>query len=172
MLEILVLLFAVLLAAGVLLFVLEPVWRATLPPEEEETAEHIDVLADLYARRDALYASIKELEFDHRVGKIGAEDYERFSARLKQEAADVLRQIEEAKAAQQSVRERLEARVRAMAGLSPTPEPAPAGATATGPAAAAAGEPRYCTQCGQPLVPGARFCSQCGAPVRRPSSSA
>lgn len=171
MLEILVLIFAILLAAGVLLFVLEPVWRATFPPTEEETGEYMDVLADLYARRDALYASIKELEFDHRVGKIGAEDYERFSARLKQEAADVLRQIEEVKAAQRSVRERLEAQVRAMMGPTRAPKPAPAGTATAGPAATVAGEPRYCTQCGHPLVSGARFCSQCGAPVRRPPSA-
>ncbi len=166
MLDILVIAFAVLLSAGVLLLVLEPVWRAALPATDEASVEdNADILAELYARRDALYASIKELEFDHRVGKISTEDYERFSGRLKREAAEVLRQIEEVKARQAAIRERLEAAVREIArGAAPAAkqEPAPVPAEVSRSTA----RPRFCTQCGHRLQPSDRFCSQCGAPVR------
>lgn len=33
-------------------------------------------------------------------------------------------------------------------------------------------EPRFCTACGKPLVPGARFCGICGVQVVRPQARA
>jgi len=33
-------------------------------------------------------------------------------------------------------------------------------------------EPRFCTACGKPLVPGARFCAICGVQVVRPQARA
>ena len=167
MIDILVIGFAVLVSVGVLILVLEPVWRATLPAAEQSALdEQAEILEDLYARRDTLYASIRELEFDHQVGKITDEDYKRLRARLTREAADLLRHIEEVKSTQSAVRERLEARVRDLL------QRTSAAVQATTPVADAASppvaeEPRFCTQCGAPLVPGARFCSQCGAAVRR-----
>ena len=169
MVDILVILFAVLVSVGIVILVLEPVWRTSVLAGDEATEnDPADVLEDLYARRDTLYASIRELDFDHSVGKVSDEDYERLRDRLKREAADVLRQIEEVKAAQATIREHLEMRVRALAtatanpGTPPPPEPSASPERAPLPE-----EPRFCTQCGAPLVPGARFCSQCGAAVRR-----
>lgn len=33
-------------------------------------------------------------------------------------------------------------------------------------------EPRFCTACGKPLIPGARFCGICGVQVVRPQARA
>ncbi len=167
MLEILVIAFVVLLSVGIWLAVLEPLLN--VPPtagEDDRGARTLDVLEDLYARRDTLYASIKELEFDRRVGKIGEEDFQRFSARLKREAADVLRRIEEVKQAQAIFRERLEAQVQALSAIASDGavlEEPPEQVERPAPSAIA---PRFCTQCGHRLQPGDRFCSQCGTPVR------
>jgi len=76
MLETLIIAFVVLLAVGIWFAVLEPLLStAPATKNDEEEAAHLNVLQDLYARRDALYASIKELEFDRRVGKIDENDF-------------------------------------------------------------------------------------------------
>ncbi len=166
MLEILIITFVVLLAVGVWFAVLEPLFSTVHATEnDKEKTAYLNVLEDLYARRDALYASIKELEFDHRVGKIDENDFQRFSARLKREAADVLRQIEEAKQTQAAIRERLETQIQSLI------DNVPESLTSEGPIQAeklkpSATTPRFCTQCGHRLQPGDRFCSQCGTPVR------
>lgn len=164
MLEALVIVFAALVAAGTFLFVLQPVLTHSVQVSDDE--ETVETLEELYAQRDALYRSIKELEFDYRVGKLTDEDYKRFVTELKRQAADVLRRIDEVKAAQTSVRERLEERIRALRqGTAATMPTAPAVATVSVEDGEAQG-PRFCPQCGAPVRPGDKFCSQCGTRLR------
>jgi hypothetical protein len=49
---------------------------------------------ELLERRDAAYAGLRDLEQDHRTGKVGDEDYEGERRRLRAEAADALRGID------------------------------------------------------------------------------
>ena len=49
---------------------------------------------DLLERRDATYAALRDLEQDHRTGKVADEDYEGERARLRSEAADALRGLD------------------------------------------------------------------------------
>jgi hypothetical protein len=49
---------------------------------------------ELLERRDAAYASLRDLEQDHRTGKVADEDYEGERARLRSEAADALRGLD------------------------------------------------------------------------------
>ena len=49
---------------------------------------------ELAERRDRALASLKELEFDHRTGKISDEDYRRLIGPLRREVADALRDLE------------------------------------------------------------------------------
>ncbi len=158
MLDALVIVFASLVAAGVFLFVLQPVLTHTTWASDDE--ETVETLEELYAQRDALYRSIKELEFDYRVGKLTDEDYRRFVGQLKRQAADVLRRIDEVKATQASIRQQLESRVQALRQGARRTVPKPI------PVAADEGVPHFCPQCGAPVRPGDRFCSQCGAPLR------
>ncbi len=51
---------------------------------------------DLAERRDRALAALKELEFDHRTGKVSDEDYRRAVGPLRREAADALRRLEPA----------------------------------------------------------------------------
>ncbi len=49
----------------------------------------------LVEERDRALAALKELEFDHRTGKVGDEDYRELLGPLRREAARALRAIEE-----------------------------------------------------------------------------
>jgi len=49
---------------------------------------------DLAERRDRALAALKELEFDHRTGKISDEDYRELVGPLRREAAEALRDLE------------------------------------------------------------------------------
>ncbi|HXR12579.1 MAG TPA: hypothetical protein VN770_09805 [Gaiellaceae bacterium] len=90
------------LALGAVLAVL--VVLAVARPFLREPAPASDVLAapselerrtlTLVEERDRALAALKELEFDHRTGKISDEDYRRLVGPLRRAAADALRALE------------------------------------------------------------------------------
>jgi hypothetical protein len=49
---------------------------------------------ELAERRDRALAALKELEFDHRTGKVSDEDYRELVGPLRREAAEALRDLE------------------------------------------------------------------------------
>ena len=49
---------------------------------------------ELAERRDRSLAALKELEFDHRTGKVSDDDYRQLVGPLRREAADALRRLE------------------------------------------------------------------------------
>jgi hypothetical protein len=49
---------------------------------------------ELAERRDRALAALKELEFDHRTGKVSDEDYRALVGPLRREAAEALRSLE------------------------------------------------------------------------------
>jgi hypothetical protein len=50
--------------------------------------------AELEARREALYAALKDLEFDHEMGKLSAKDYMALRERYTVQAVTVLQQLD------------------------------------------------------------------------------
>jgi hypothetical protein len=76
-----------LLAAAVVVFVAVPFLRAGEAPQPDEPSP--DALAAAEARDRAL-AELKELEFDHRTGKITDEDYRALVQPLRRRAASTL----------------------------------------------------------------------------------
>jgi hypothetical protein len=76
-----------LLAVLVVLFVAVPFLRAQPPPAPAEPSEDALVAAE---ERDRALAELKELEFDHRTGKITDEDYRALVQPLRQRAARTL----------------------------------------------------------------------------------
>ncbi len=82
---------AAVLAVGAVLFVARPFLRA--PGREEHTAPpdraELERLA-LVEERDRALAALKELEFDHRTGKLSDSDYAEALPVLRQEAAAAL----------------------------------------------------------------------------------
>jgi cytochrome c-type biogenesis protein CcmI len=84
-----------LLAVAAVLFVARPLLREprgddslqTPAPEERRRLE-------LAEERDRALAALKELEFDHRTGKISDEDYRSLVGELRRDAADALRALD------------------------------------------------------------------------------
>lgn len=86
----------VLLAVACVLFVARPF---LLDPEARndrihEPSELERRQIELLERRDRALSALKELEFDHRSGKIADEDYRELVGPLRREAADTLRALE------------------------------------------------------------------------------
>jgi chromosome condensin MukBEF ATPase and DNA-binding subunit MukB len=84
-----------LLTVACVVFVARPLLRQDRDAEalvEPNAAEQLRVRA--LERRDRALAALKELEFDHRTGKVSDEDYRALVGPLRQEAAAALRELE------------------------------------------------------------------------------
>ncbi len=185
---------AVLLVAGTLTFVLLPLWRPSHLPagplrwsSRTNTScevSHLSERLELIARRDALYAAIKEAEFDHDMGKLDEADYQTLRSRATHEAAQVLRRLDrlepEAEAAFDHEIEQAVARVRTSAANSAGPRLSPAIVEAVDAEIAAlarhCGSPQEpwqlaCPNCGQACRPGDAFCAHCGTSLREAAAA-
>ena len=83
------------LALAALLFVALPLVREpsiadTVPTLTDEQRERLA----LREQRDAAYAALRELELDHRTGKLTDEDHVRARDALRAEAVEALRRLE------------------------------------------------------------------------------
>ena len=78
--------------ALIVLVVSAPLRRRSVQ-EAEESAER----AELEAARDAKYREIRDLELDHRTGKLSDADWRAQDRALRAEAMDVLRRLDEVK---------------------------------------------------------------------------
>jgi cytochrome c-type biogenesis protein CcmI len=82
-----------LLAVAAVVFVARPLLRGAEEALETPTEEEQRRLA-LAEERDRALAALKELEFDHRTGKVSDEDYRALVGELRQAAADALRALD------------------------------------------------------------------------------
>ena len=87
---------AALLAALCVVFVAQPFLRDPAPPSDvlEEPGELERRAVELAEERDRALAALKELEFDHRTGKIADDDYRALIGPLRARAAEALRGLE------------------------------------------------------------------------------
>lgn len=161
---------ALLISAGAAVYVLWPLLSRAAPDVPIED----DRLTDLISRKDSVMVAIKDLEFDHQVGKLSEEDYERFNARLRQQAIGYLQQIDKLAPQSAHLDEALEVEIARQRKTRTAPvavngKSAPVAAQMVAPVVAPvvavpAGEvaARFCTNCGQALAPGHKFCANCG----------
>jgi predicted RNA-binding Zn-ribbon protein involved in translation (DUF1610 family) len=156
---------ALLLTLLTALYVLHPVIRASaLGQRYFREAAASDRLADLLARRDAIYQAIRDLDFDHETGKLTAEDHRVMRAQLMAEGVAVLQELD--RVMELASPEDLEAEIeREVARLrqrraAPVAEPA---ATPVGDVKDAPVGVRTCPECGQQAPADAAFCVHCGA---------
>jgi hypothetical protein len=87
-------------AAAVLIVVLA--WFVSVPLRrpagDASTARTEDPrVAELEARREALYRQIREAELDREQGKLSEADWARYDAELRREAIEVLKRLDEAR---------------------------------------------------------------------------
>jgi NADH pyrophosphatase NudC (nudix superfamily) len=154
---------ALLLSLTALAYVILPLVTKQSPllPAED------DRMSDLLMRKDRTLRAIKELEFDHQVGKISEEDYQRFNQRLSRQAIGLIQQLEKITPESNLLDQHLEAEI-AQHRQTQAPVQAQKAAksiTLTAPPVANAGASRFCTQCGVHLDANFKFCGNCGAPV-------
>jgi hypothetical protein len=150
---------ALLLSLAALLWVLWPLFSAKVKPYHTEDED----LIELIVRKDGIMVAIKDLEFDHQVGKISEEDYQRFDARLRRQAIAYMQQIEKRSPQIAKIEDALEAEIsRQRRTLNGRNQPAPKPTTITGTATTSL---RFCTNCGESLSPNHKFCANCGTPV-------
>ncbi|HYT05769.1 MAG TPA: zinc ribbon domain-containing protein [Gemmatimonadales bacterium] len=156
----------ILLAAGVVYFVLRPI----LHPEFEgwgtkdggEGDEGEDPDDDLSPQAVALRA-LKEIEFDRATGKLSDGDYDALKAKYTAEALTALRADTGSRASPAPAAQR----APAVAGLARQPERAPVCPThGLRPESDAA----FCSECGRRLAIAPGYCARCGTPLEREAS--
>ena len=79
------------LAALAVIFVARPLLREAAQSEREAPAD--DVRVRLLEQRDRALAALKELEFDHRTGKVSDADYRALVGPLRREVAVALQAL-------------------------------------------------------------------------------
>jgi hypothetical protein len=86
----------VLLAVACVLLVAVPFLRNPRPENDrlDEPAEREQERIALAEERDRALAALKELEFDHRTGKVSDEDYRAQIGPMRRRAAEALRALE------------------------------------------------------------------------------
>jgi len=85
-----------LLAAAAVFFVARPL----LGRDDDRVVEQRPERLALEERRDRALAALKELEFDHRTGKVSDEDYRALVGELRRDAAEALRRLDRGEALQ------------------------------------------------------------------------
>jgi hypothetical protein len=84
-----------LLAVAAVWFVARPFLRSSAGEERlDDPGEAERGRLALEEERDRALAALKELEFDHRTGKVSDEDYRRLVGELRRAAADALRALD------------------------------------------------------------------------------
>lgn len=79
------------LAVSAVIFVARPLLRESRRGERQEPAD--DARIQLLEQRDRALAALKELEFDHRTGKVSDADYRTLVGPLRREVAVVLQAL-------------------------------------------------------------------------------
>ncbi len=144
---------AVALTAGIAAYVFYPLVRASaLGGRYPREAAESERLAELLARRDAIYQAIRDLDFDRETGKLSAEDHQLMRARLTAEGVAVLQELDRllTLASPEDLEAQIEREVAALRARRERPA-----------------RPRTCPECGQAVPADALFCVACGTALER-----
>ena len=118
-------------------YALRPLFEKTFDesawPEAETATDY------LVGRKTAVYHTIRELEFEYKMGRLTESDFERLESEYKGEAAEILEKLDTLN--DPSVRSESE----------PDAEPKPDAETGA------------CPACGAKTITGKNFCADCGA---------
>ncbi|RMH16447.1 MAG: c-type cytochrome biogenesis protein CcmI [Gemmatimonadetes bacterium] len=132
---------SILLASGVVVFVLYPILKGQWAAQDRQD----DELTEAEARKRVTLLALRDVEMDYETGKLDEEDYRELKRQLSREALAALEAVEA---------ERGEA-----GAVAPDPElEAQIAAVREG-----LREGRTCERCGHLNERGSRFCASCGA---------
>jgi len=136
-------------------------WRTFLPlaGANEPTGPQMfggRTRAALEREKTLVLRSIKDLEFDHAMGKVSDKDFSEMGARLRGRAAGLIRQLDAGTSYRQAIDAEIEKRV------GPKSEAKPAAAPAVAVIAKEEKQTKICLSCCTQNDPDARFCKGCG----------
>ncbi len=162
---------ALLILVGI--YITRPLFERKAAMVDSNSAEIQHELSALLAERDRILTTLEELDFDHSMGKIPAEDYPVQRALLLREGAQVLRQLDELeyRTPANDLEARLEKAIaeRRAAAQDRTQMPSTSGDDEQVEALLAARRRArqgrsagFCPQCGRPVQTTDRFCPRCG----------
>jgi hypothetical protein len=102
----------VVLAVACVLLVARPFLREPAPEHDrlDEPGSKEQEQTALAEERDRALAALKELEFDHRTGKVSDEDYRALVGPLRRRAAELLRAVDRRPESPKAERDRVHAR--------------------------------------------------------------
>jgi hypothetical protein len=142
---------AVVAAAAV--YVLGPLFREPKETPDLELPAETE-LDRLLERKSAVNRSIRDLEFEHKMGRLSETDYRQFEDGYKKEEAAVLQKLQ-ALGISENLNEALEKEIAGRKAKLFASGPKPAGQTA---------QPRMarCPSCGAEIIPGKKYCADCG----------
>jgi rRNA maturation endonuclease Nob1 len=132
------LLFFILLTLLVSYFVVSPIVKAKLQPANLAAKDSNHRADDLIARKETIYAAIKDIEFDYQMGKLSEADFQELRQRYKEQAVSLLKEID-----------KIESKV--MKGASSRKAPKNASTDA-----------KFCWMCGTAITQQDKFCANCG----------
>lgn len=127
-------------------------------------------LSALKAERDRVINSLQELDFDHNLGKIPAEDYPEQRAALLQKGADILRKLDElvpAASSSKNAETRIEkaaaaARADASGSIAEMSDDDIESMIAMRRKQHTSKSAGFCPKCGKPVLVSDKFCPSCG----------
>lgn len=126
------------------------VWPLVTRDRGIGTGQDRELLVDeLAEEKEKLLVALKEIEFDHRTGKLSDEDFRKLDSDYRLRALDTLRRIEDLGLVSES---------DPLAVVEADVRRALQGRASSG--------PRSCPGCGERLASASRFCSNCGQPVQ------
>lgn len=146
--------------------------RSVVTAEEHE-------ISSLLADRDRLIDALQDLDFDHKLGKIPAEDYPTMRAALLKSGTDVLRQLDALSPESKHTKDaesRMEAAIAARRSDAAAKRKSPADAETASDddieslIASRRGARKertngFCPKCGKPVMKSDKFCPHCGKPT-------
>ena len=136
-------------------FVVWPWWTRRGAPQPESGDRVRSGGETLAERHEAVLTALRDLDFDHTVGKVAEEDYGPLRYALLAEAADAMTQLdEEPAAAQADIEARIEAEVLVIRQE-----------------LNAESSSNTCPSCGRPARPGDVYCASCGAQLNATCST-
>jgi len=127
------------------IYVLMPLFRESKGNLEVELLAETE-LDRLLNRKAVIYSNLKDLDFEHKMGRLGESDFRRLEAGFKAEAAEILHkldQLEIEKNLDEGIEQAIAARKAKLA-------------------SGREQQPPVCPSCGAEVVPGKQFCADCG----------
>ncbi|MGW8301716.1 MAG: hypothetical protein ACWGNO_06595 [Desulfobacterales bacterium] len=128
--------------------------------KNDYTSQPEDILEKLENKKDGVYATIKELEFDLSMGKLSEEDFQILKRQYLQEAAGYMEEMDKLESLQATVSQPTK---------SDLAEEIEQESTAHRTHESTARKHIYCTCCGQRADAESRFCGACGANLQKRS---